>query len=345
MKAKIKIGVSAGFIIALIAPVAFTRPACRHYFDFSNTGEIGDTIGGITAPIIGIISILLLVYTLWEQINFNKKQIETSSDEQFKSSFFNLLQTQRDILLKVSGTFSRLNKPCTTSQSFNNNGVEFFQQAKMELSYIFFSLNNDKYYNKYDSKEAYSIIESIQEQIIIGHNLPEDIETENEKVVRDAQNPLIIAYTNDIYGITPNIFRKYKGLSIEKKIELGYAYFFNKYEIIGYYFRHLYRILTFIKQNEDAKISQLEDSASEDEKKKIHNDYSLYAQFIQAQMSTDELLLTFYNSFTFPKAQKLLIHYNLLENLTIQNLINIEHNCNEKLNLKDKRDIFRNILK
>ena len=40
--------------------------------DFTNTGQIGDTIGGITAPIIGLISIILLYKTLKEQQKFNR---------------------------------------------------------------------------------------------------------------------------------------------------------------------------------------------------------------------------------------------------------------------------------
>jgi hypothetical protein len=39
-----------------------------HIFgDFSNTGEIGSTIGGITAPFIGVLSIILLYLTLQSQ--------------------------------------------------------------------------------------------------------------------------------------------------------------------------------------------------------------------------------------------------------------------------------------
>lgn len=38
---------------------------------FSNTGEIGDTIGGLTAPAIGILSIYLLYKTLMAQIKSN----------------------------------------------------------------------------------------------------------------------------------------------------------------------------------------------------------------------------------------------------------------------------------
>ena len=39
---------------------------------FRCTGQIGDTIGGITAPIIGLISIILLYKTLKEQQKFNR---------------------------------------------------------------------------------------------------------------------------------------------------------------------------------------------------------------------------------------------------------------------------------
>lgn len=42
--------------------------------DFTNTGQIGDTIGGITAPIIGLVSIVLLYITFREQRRFNEEQ-------------------------------------------------------------------------------------------------------------------------------------------------------------------------------------------------------------------------------------------------------------------------------
>ena len=61
-------------IIIVVAPVLFTQPAKYSCFDFSSTGQIGDTIGGITAPIIGVVSILLLYLTLKGQLDFNKSQ-------------------------------------------------------------------------------------------------------------------------------------------------------------------------------------------------------------------------------------------------------------------------------
>jgi hypothetical protein len=92
--------------------------------------------------------------------------------------------------------------------------------------------------------------------------------------------------------------------------------------------------------NEEEKIRSL----GEDKKEQIHDQFKQYAQFIQAQMSTEELLLLFYNSFAFEKAQELIIYYDLLENLTVQNLILKEHNCKPELKLKDKRNIFMDLI-
>ena len=51
-------------------------------------------------------------------------------------------------------------------------------------------------------------------------------------------------------------------------------------------------------------------------------------------MSTKEMLMVFYNSFSFPKLRELLIKYNLLENLTVENLIAPSHNCIDGYHLK-----------
>ncbi len=74
------------FILAicfcLFTPWLLTRPAFLSLFDFSDKGQIGDTIGGITAPFIGIVSICLLISTLNEQILFNKQQASDNTISQ-----------------------------------------------------------------------------------------------------------------------------------------------------------------------------------------------------------------------------------------------------------------------
>lgn len=85
-------------IFLLIAPGLFTQIAIFDFWKFDPvTGSVGDTIGGTTAPIVGLISIFLLVVTLWEQKKSNESQLKYMRDEKFESTFFNLLNEQREI--------------------------------------------------------------------------------------------------------------------------------------------------------------------------------------------------------------------------------------------------------
>ena len=72
---------------------------------------------------------------------------------------------------------------------------------------------------------------------------------------------------------------------------------------------------------------ELNDTKDDVVRLQITKRYYELVQFVQAQMSTRELLMVFYNSFSFPKLRDLLIKYNLLENLTVENLIDKSHNC------------------
>lgn len=334
-------------IFAAFAPYLFS-----HFYwgiSFSDTGQVGDTIGGTTAPIIGLLSAILLFYTLWEQIKFNKKQKEISADEQFKSTFFNLLQVQRDIIEKISGVFTYISaKDVTHIITQKAEGLDFFKAAKYQLFLIFKSLDNDKFtngYNNTNAQYAESDIENTWYRDYGGSDLPYDIEAMWDSYSNNARMVHILAYTSDSFKISKKWYKKYHTLSKNKQIGWGYAYFFYKHECVGYYFRHLYHILKYIKRNEDEKILMLGKNPNQNDIDLVRKEYRIYASFIQAQMSIDELLLLFYNSFTFKKAQELIIHYDLLENLTVQNLISSEHNCIPEIKLKDKKDIFTNLVK
>lgn len=102
----------------------------------------------------------------------------------------------------------------------------------------------------------------------------------------------------------------------QRIITKSYEVLFNRFDyLIGHYFRHLYHILKYLK-----------DSESTDKSCVAHNNvYENYANFIQAQMSTSELFLLFYNSLCFPRMKELVVHYNLLENLPLEDLIEEEH--------------------
>lgn len=62
-----------GIIIILIAPTILTQPAIKSIWNFSETGSIGDTIGGITTPFIGLLGALLVFLSFKQQIKANEK--------------------------------------------------------------------------------------------------------------------------------------------------------------------------------------------------------------------------------------------------------------------------------
>lgn len=70
-----------GIILCIIFPLIATQNAVLESFNFSQTGQIGDTIGGITAPIVNIIGAILVFYALKAQIEANQL-IQDQFDEQ-----------------------------------------------------------------------------------------------------------------------------------------------------------------------------------------------------------------------------------------------------------------------
>ena len=61
-----------GVIIILIIPFLLTREYFCNLFNFSSTGQIGDTIGGTTAPFLNLIGAILIFYALKAQVKANE---------------------------------------------------------------------------------------------------------------------------------------------------------------------------------------------------------------------------------------------------------------------------------
>jgi|JI10StandDraft_1071094.scaffolds.fasta_scaffold62095_3 uncharacterized membrane protein len=81
--------------------------------DFSggtgNTGVVGDTIGGITSPVIGLISITLLFLALIKQIESNDRQRE-SNDRQRESNEITVTVTNFNIIGDEINSVKNLSK-------------------------------------------------------------------------------------------------------------------------------------------------------------------------------------------------------------------------------------------
>lgn len=138
------IGILVSFlVIVFVVPFLLTRTWGPESLKFTeSTGWIGDTLGGITAPFIGFVNIVLLIWTLQKQIEFNRKQLKTQKNEQFKAAFFQMLQTQRELLHEVKGSFfSRNMKGDVVGGKVA--GLDYFRDAGMELVTLFNVLDGD----------------------------------------------------------------------------------------------------------------------------------------------------------------------------------------------------------
>lgn len=87
-----KVVLLIGIPIILISPFIFTRSL--GFVSFTETGQIGDTIGGLTAPIVNLIGAILVYFALYAQIEANKivqNQIEEQKKDALESKNFNSL--------------------------------------------------------------------------------------------------------------------------------------------------------------------------------------------------------------------------------------------------------------
>lgn len=293
----------------------------------------GDFIGGFIGTIFSLVAILLLYNTLIaqketlvkqdEQLKHQKQVFEI---ERFESTIFNLLNTQREISNSINGYFYSLNdslKPVT----YQAQGRQFFLYSKNELHKIWLSIDNKEYLGIFD--EDY--IEYIQNEIneLYDPNSqtpthPDDAKAEEFRIKTDER----LKYTNYAYDITKDKWGKMNKMDIPKRLKSIYGLFFLKYHYaVGHYFRHLYHILKFIDDFEKSN-------------KGLDNISKKYIDFIQAQMSSYELMLLFYNSLSYPKLLDLIIKYDFLENLAEEDLVLKSHNCFDNIKLKKRRELI-----
>jgi hypothetical protein len=87
LKKRIEIILIVTLIMTIVSPLLFTRHWSN--IDFSETGSIGDTIGGLTAPFLNFLSIILLYLTLREQTTSTRRQKDFDS----VNGLFNIVKT------------------------------------------------------------------------------------------------------------------------------------------------------------------------------------------------------------------------------------------------------------
>ncbi|MCC7521994.1 MAG: hypothetical protein IT220_10205 [Flavobacteriaceae bacterium] len=111
---KIILGVSILVILfSFFSPLIFTSSTSFKSFDFTETGEIGDTIGGILNPFIALAGIFLTFLAFYMQIKANQIQIYQFHTGLQKEKDLRILTEKKDSFNKLS----LLNTDLTVIQS------------------------------------------------------------------------------------------------------------------------------------------------------------------------------------------------------------------------------------
>lgn len=89
-------------LIICLLPWILTR---NSLLDFTETGQIGDTIGGIIGPFVAIAAAGLTFIAFWVQYKANILQRHDISKERFESNLFEMIHVQQEIIngLKIDG--------------------------------------------------------------------------------------------------------------------------------------------------------------------------------------------------------------------------------------------------
>lgn len=149
------------FCIILINAIPFIIKLYNNVMNYSNAGDIGDAIGGTTAPIIGSISSALLCWTLFEQIKFNKVQKRASDydvliklrdkvSELSKSISFSIHPEIHDIKTEHKGlnSLQELNKSAIFISEEDFNKLVHDITEIIELCLLYFNIEPQSVLNK-----------------------------------------------------------------------------------------------------------------------------------------------------------------------------------------------------
>lgn len=303
--------------VLVILLFSLIRPFNDWSFNLNATlfGQFGDFIGGLIGTVFSLVAALLLYVTLKEQQKSNLMQTNAFTE----NSFFNLLKTQREIAECIDTSFYEINKEFKESR-MNIVGRRFFISAAGELKNIFSAIENDEYLEPNQDPRNREVLLREMEELHESCN-PSEIQgviVEREK----------LRFTIGFYRISKEQWEKCRELKTPLLITEVYALFFQRYgHVIGHYFRHLFHLIKFVSETNESDSMQIE--------KRIN--------FIQAQMSSYELVLLFYNAMSFPKIQRLLVKNNFLENLAREDLINISHDCAHGIKLKSRSNLLSTI--
>lgn len=271
--------------------------------NFSESGQVGDTIGGIMGPFIALIASFLTFIAFWAQYKSNSKQTEQfrlqANDmkiERFENKYYEMIKIHRDnvseitindgVVIKRKAFISMLLElKCAyyiLKNMVDKSEIQNIEEKDIvDISYVTFFTgvgeNSDKVaktllskYNQESIEKYFKKLKDYKREYnkeILAPNT--DINTSDRiySVIKK-QNKIVIEYNNNKYSFTK------------------YLPFNGHMSRLGHYYRHLFQTVKFVINQE---FSDMDESA-------VFKLKYQYLKTLRAQLSDYELLMLYYNS-------------------------------------------------
>lgn len=205
-----------GIFLIFLAIFLCTRPALYESWDLSSSGQIGDTIGGITSPLINLIGAYLVFISFQAQITANKLQADALENEKTIRKTENDFQKQisqfEDIKLSLREIEFVVELPSSWSAEGGNipNPPLIFKGLNALNEYINRIRNPDGYQRQ--SYSTYGIYITFQFMMLSLYDLIENVELkiedeiDKEYLIRNIK----LFYLNFLQYFADNIIERYK---------------------------------------------------------------------------------------------------------------------------------------
>lgn len=262
----------------------------QHYsgISFNETGEIGDTIGGITAPFIGFFAAILVYLAFRAQIDANKSIQVQFKIQQFEDKFYSMVEFHKGNVKNMTIRFSDIIEFHSTHGAVAESRSLVAPKTRRDVE-----ITDVEVINGMIAEFELAI------EVIKKHIKPRSVDN-NENVIE-------IAYNLFFLGFEDREFQKSVGSKlglIRKKVEhfrdvferrhsgmfqtvywqhmVYYPPFYGHSARLPHYFRNLYHTVKIVVDNEKSKLLKLENSMD-------------YLKLLRSQLTNNEQLLLYLN--------------------------------------------------
>lgn len=268
-----------GVIVILVLPWLFTRNLGLP--SFKDSGSIGDTIGGVTAPFLNFFGAILVYLALRAQIDANSGIKDQFLVQQFESRFYKMIDLHVENVQSFSIQEFEVNSLGNLSAKTEINGRRVFLPMIKEFHFILEIVNE---FYEADKIANVSSLNKLAYQIFFygidsDHVKPINEDDKKFKQLKKALNNFRNGFRNTFSR--NRVFNSVHP-TIKKEIKLRFVPFSGHESRLAVYFRHLYQTVKQVNESENKGIIEYSEARQ-------------YLAILRGQLTNQEQQLLYYN--------------------------------------------------